>query len=260
MPKGIFDSWAYIIWYAFYLVLFSFLTFGAIIPLYALLLFLGFLPVAEKLWRWVSGIRPLRLRAEKERLIPLFEEVYFSYLKEEKETTAKNIKLYVQETMNINAFAFGHETMVLTKGSIDLLSDDALKGLIAHELAHFHNYDTRRALFAYITNLPFSLFMQKLRQIDSSISGVLRFFFNIFFTFFRLIEFIGDLILMHHSRQSEYQADDLAFKWGFGEELAGVLIQIYQISMEKPKSIREMIKATHPHVTKRIERLEDTLY
>jgi len=256
MPKGIFDSWAYVIWYAFYVVLFSLLTFGAIIPLYILLLFLGFLPVSEQLWRWVSGIRPLRIRAEKMRLLPLFEEVYEAYLQEEKETKAKNIRLYVQESMNINAFAFGRGTLVLTKGSIDLLSDEALKGLIAHELAHFHNYDTRRALFAYIINLPFSLFMQKLRQVDSSLSVVLRLAFNIFFAFFRFIEFIGDLILMHRSRKSEYQADALALSWGFGEELAGVLIQLYQISMEKPKSVKEMLRATHPHITKRIERLE----
>jgi len=260
MPKGIFDSWAYVIWYAFYLGLFSLLTLGAIIPLYMLLLFMGFLPVSERLWRWVSGIRPLRLRAEKMRLIPLFEEVYDAYLKEEKETRAKKIKLHIQESMSINAFAFGRETLVLTKVSIDLLSDEALKGLMAHELAHFHNYHTRRALFAYIINLPFSLLMTKLRKIDSSLSGFLRFFFNIFFAVFRLIEFAGDLILMHHSRKQEFRADMSAMSWGFGEELTGVLIQLYQISMEKPKSVKEMLKATHPHITKRIERLETVLY
>ena len=39
----------------------------------------------------------------------------------------KNIKLYVQENMDINAFAFGKSTLVLTKGSLELLDDDGLK-------------------------------------------------------------------------------------------------------------------------------------
>jgi len=213
--------------------------------------------VSERLWRWVSGIRPLRIRAEKERLIPLFEEVYSAYPKNRKRNHTRNIKLYIQESMSINAFAFGRETLVLTKGSIDLLSDEALKGLIAHELGHFHNYDTMGALFAYVANLPMSLLMKKLRQKDSTLNdGLIKFLFSIIYSFFRLIEFTSDLIIMHHSRKQEYKADMLALKCGYGEELAGVLIQLYQISMEKPKSIGEMIRSTHPPITKRIERLE----
>jgi len=47
-----------------------------------------------------------------------------------------------------------------------------------------------------------------------------------------------------------------ALECGYGMELAEVLTQIYQVSMEKPKSVKEMMRATHPHVTKRVERLE----
>jgi len=200
--------------------------------------------------------------SEKARLIPLFEAVYTDYYWRESDIKhTQNIRLYIQESMSINAFAFGRETMVLTKGSIDLLSDADLKGLMAHELAHFHNYDSMRALFAYVANLPMSLLMKKLHQIDSSLeNGFLRFFFKIIFWFFRLIEFTGELIIMYHSREQEYKADMYGLKWGYGEELARVLIHIYQISMERPKSIREMIKATHPPITKRIERLEQYLY
>jgi len=249
-----------LIWYAFYFVLFSILTVGLIIPFYVIFLLIALMPVSENLWRWVNGIRPLRLASEKERLTPLLEEVYESYLKKVTKSHAKRVGLFIQESMSINAFAFGRETLVLTKGSIDLLSDEALKGLIAHELAHFHNHDTKRALFAYVANFPMSFLMKKLRQIDSTLKdGLFRFLFGIIFGFFRLMEFIGDLILMHHSRQQEYKADALALRYGYGEELAGVLIQLYQISMEKPKSVGEMLKATHAPITKRIERLESSL-
>jgi len=262
MSKKIFGSWSYLIWYLFYLGLFGVLTAGAIIPLYIIFFLIAFLPASEQLWRWVSGVRPLRIRAEKERLIPLFREVCNSYAMVEEETThTRNVKLYIQESMSINAFAFGRETLVLTKGSIDLLSDEALKGIITHELGHFHNYDTGRALFAYVANFPIALIMKKLRQINNALdTGMVKFLLNVVFLFFLLVEFIGDLILMHHIREQEYQADMLALKWGYGEELAGALIQLYQISMEKPKSIKEMIKATHPPITKRIERLETALY
>jgi len=249
------------IWYAFYFILFSILTVGLIIPFYVIFLLIAFSPASEKLWRWVNGIRPLRLASEKERLTPLLEEVYKAYSKKVKKKNAKNAKLFIQESMSINAFAFGNETLVLTKGSLDLLSDDALKGLIAHELAHFHCLDTKWALFAYVANFPMSFLMKKLRQIDSTLKdGLLRFLFGIIFGFFRLMEFIGDLVLMYHSRKREYEADALALIYGYGEELAGVLIQLYQISMEKPKSVGEMLKATHPAITKRVEKLEAILY
>ena len=266
MLKGIFSSWSYLIWYAFYFLLFSLITAGFIIPFYILFLFLAFLPLSEQLWRWATGIRPLRLMAEKERLNPIFQDVYNAYsyavyAKEGKITHAQNLKLYIQETMNINAFAFGRETLVLTKGSIDLLDDEALKGLIAHEIAHFHNHDTTGALFSYVANFPISILMKKLRKINSTLEdGFIRFFFNIIYGFFRAIEFLGDLILMHHSRKREYKADMFALKFGYGKELAEVLIQLYQISMEKPQTIGEMMRATHPPITKRIERLEVTLY
>jgi len=257
MLKGIFGSWSYFIWYVFYFIVFVTMTGGAIIPIYIIFFLIAFLPASERLWRWVSGVRPLRIRAEKERLMPLFEEIYNAYVEKEKATHTRKIKLYIQESMTINAFAFGRETLVLTKGSIDLLNDEALKGMIAHELGHFHNSDTKWALFAYVANFPITILLKKLRKINNGLdTGLFKFVFNVAFIFFLLVEFIGDLILMHNSREQEYQSDMLAMKWGYGEELAGALIQLYQISMEKPKSVGEMIKATHPPITKRIERLE----
>ena len=257
MLKSIFNSWSYLVWYAFYFILLTVLTAGGIIPTYIILFILAFRPVSERLWRWVTGIRPLRIKAEKERLLPLFEEVYTSYAEKENSTHTRKIKLYIQESMSIGAFAFGRETLVLTKGSIDLLSDDALKGLIAHELAHFHNYDTMAILFSYVANFPISFLIKKLRQVDSTLNdGFIKFLFSIIYALFRLLEFISDLIIMHQRRKSEYQADFCALRWGYGEELTGALIQMYQISMEKPKSIGDMVRGTHPPITKRIERLE----
>jgi len=220
------------------------------------------------------GVRPLRLNQEKERLLPLFEEVYTKAKKKPRKNAKEiynplpsniNIKLYIQESMDINAFAFGRSTLVLTKGSTLLLNDDNLKGLIAHELGHFANRDTFYALCASIANLPMSLSLRLLsiartKMEESGKSSlavrVVRGFIDMFYYGFKGVEFVGDLIIMHSRRRSEYEADLYAHKLKYGAELAEVLTQIYQISMEKPKSVGEMVRASHPHLTKRVERLE----
>ena len=80
-------------------------------------------------------------------------------------TLSMNIKLYIQEDMDINAFAFGRETLVLTRGSLELLNDDGIKGLIAHELGHFSHYDTIVQLFAAVGNFYISLLTRIIYQI-----------------------------------------------------------------------------------------------
>ncbi|MCP3682970.1 MAG: zinc metalloprotease HtpX [bacterium] len=55
-------------------------------------------------------------------------------------------KVYILPSENANAFATGrspsHAAVACTKGIMDLLSDDELKGVIAHEVAHIKNRDT----------------------------------------------------------------------------------------------------------------------
>ena len=213
-------------------------------------------------------MRPLRLRSEKERLGALFDEVYRHSRKVDK-TLPRQIELYIQESMDINAFAFGKSTLILTKGSIDLLSDDDIKGLIAHELGHFSNRDTMFALIATVANLPMTFTLMllsraKLKMDEASKESItvkiFKGFFDTVYYIFKAIEFIGDLILMSNRRENEYKADMYALECGYGVELADVLTEIYQVSMEKPRSVKELVKSTHPHITKRIERLEGELY
>ncbi|PKN00663.1 MAG: protease HtpX [Elusimicrobia bacterium HGW-Elusimicrobia-1] len=55
-------------------------------------------------------------------------------------------KLYVMETQMPNAFATGRNpsnaAVAVTRGIVSLLSDEELKGVMAHELAHIRNRDT----------------------------------------------------------------------------------------------------------------------
>lgn len=247
---------AYVAWYLFYLFLFL-----PLFPLYIITTIIAFSPLAEKLWRRVSGIRPLRLKSEKDRLHPLFHEVYMGAYNANPDFRLI-VNLYIKEDMSINAFAFGKSTLVLTRGSIELLNDDCLKGLMAHELGHFAHHDTEAVLLMAVSNFFMSLFFGKLTDfINRHDSGFLVGVVKVLFYYpLKVINFIGELILMRKSRQNEYQADIFALGSGFGKELNGALIQLYSIAIEKPKSVKEQMKSSHPHITLRIEQLEKIIY
>jgi len=267
MQELIKRNWIYIVWLSFYVILFSVITNGIALLFYIVSVPLAFSPIAESLWRKVSGIRPLRIRLEKDRLLPLFKEVYLETAKNNP-NLSKAINLYIQENMDINAFAFGRRTLVITRGSIELLSDEGLKGLMAHELGHFANNDTVMSLLAIIANFPLSIIIKIAANFKDHfdkeakggiVMGAFKIIYDTIYYFFTGLKFIGDLILMRSSRQSEFSADNFAYENGFGKDLTDVLIEIYKVSIDKPKSVKEQLKSTHPPITIRIERLEKVI-
>jgi len=261
---------AYVAWFLYYFILISVATVGIAIPFYVVTVILAFTPLAERLWRWASGVRPLRLKSEKDRLLPLFKEVYTGAF-EANSTLSKGIRLYIKEDMTINAFAFGKSTLVLTRGALELLNDDCLKGLIAHEFGHFSYRHTEALLLATVSNFYVSFIISKLTDLKNRLDletrnkdGIVTAFFkgiiDIAYYLWKATDFIGELIIMHRSRQNEYLADQFAIMSGFNKELNDVLLEIYGVSISKPQSVKEQLKNTHPHITLRIERLEQALY
>src|SRR5258708_34197026 len=75
---------------------------------------------------------------------------FFFYTVAENLSLAEGIpkpKLYIIEDSATNAFATGrdpeHAAVVATRGLLDKLNRTELEGVIAHELSHVRNYDTR---------------------------------------------------------------------------------------------------------------------
>jgi len=64
-------------------------------------------------------------------------------------------KVMILETDALNAFAtgnkIGHGTIVVTRGLLDTLSRDELQGVVAHEMAHLANLDTRYMVIVGVT-------------------------------------------------------------------------------------------------------------
>lgn len=80
---------------------------------------------------------PLRkpVRAEEVRLKVAFEEV------RERAKYARPVKLRVEDSKKWNAFASGFQTIAISRGLLASLSDEELKGVLAHELGHLESYD-----------------------------------------------------------------------------------------------------------------------
>ena len=92
---------------------------------------------SDKTALWSSGAQPVS-REQLPRLYAVMERL----------AAKSNIpvpKLYVVPEAAPNAFATGrnprHASVAVTEGLLQLMNDDELEGVIAHELSHVRNYD-----------------------------------------------------------------------------------------------------------------------
>ena len=146
-------------------------------------------------------------------------------------------KVYVVEDPSPNAFATGrdpkHAAVAATTGILEKLSKSELEGVIAHELSHVGNYDTR--LMAVVSILVGSLailadvFMRSMwfssgdsdRRSNNQIFLVLGIIFAI------LAPIAATLIQLAVSRKREYLADASgALLTRYPDGLADALIKI----------------------------------
>jgi heat shock protein HtpX len=92
---------------------------------------------SDKIALWSSGAQPVS-REELPRLYEVMERL----------AAKANLpvpKLYIVPEAAPNAFATGrnprHASVAVTQGLLQLMNDDELEGVIAHELSHVRNYD-----------------------------------------------------------------------------------------------------------------------
>ena len=92
---------------------------------------------SDKIALWSSGAQPVT-REQLPRLYAVMERL----------AAKANLplpKLYVVPDAAPNAFATGrnprHASVAVTQGLLELMNDDELEGVIAHELSHVRNYD-----------------------------------------------------------------------------------------------------------------------
>jgi len=127
-------------------------------------------------------------------------------------------KLYVIDSPAFNAFATGrdpqHAALAVTQGLLDNLNRTELEGVIAHELSHIRNYDTRLMTIvailvgsiAMVLNWSWRVSWHKSSdQSDSKEANAIIMIIGIIFII--LAPIIAQLIQLAISRRREFYAD-----------------------------------------------------
>ena len=262
------NNWLYIIWFLFYFMM-SWIILGAtaqsfiiVFISYVVSIAIALSPMGEAILRLTNGVRKIETKKEKEYLLPIYEDVY---------TEAMNIfpnlrtdiELCIVDVLYINAFALGRKTVALTRGAINNLSEEELKGFIAHELGHILHGDTKALLFTVVGNGIFTILTVVLQIIVNIFTSRRGYWTLIIRLIFQLILWylvnLGQVILSINSRKNEYRADEFAFEIGQGENLKEALYLLQNIAMSENRKLLEKLKSSHPHIAKRIGRLENLL-
>ncbi len=239
------------------------LMFGALIWY---IVFIAFISsnIAEKVLRYASSARKIATNTEKERLIPLFKEVYTQAFRNNK-CIGRKIKPYIVDSMEVNAFIIGRNTLVITRGAIETFNDEELKGVMAHEFGHINHYDGQITLLVtFCTTIFLWLFigasfvfrlLEKLFENNfiGDLLGIIR---QVFESVVKFVLFIWTLIISGGSRNKEYKADMYTKSIGYGEQLKSALYILYDMEISDKKGLMQNLKRTHPILAYRIERLE----
>ncbi|MCM8816162.1 MAG: zinc metalloprotease HtpX [Candidatus Omnitrophica bacterium] len=193
--------------------------------------------------------------------------------------------IYIIPSQSPNAFATGrdpyHSSVAFTQGILDLLDENELKGVIAHEISHIKNRDI---LIATISATIASAIMMIARMIqfaamfgggrDSERGGNI---FSVFamLAFAILMPIVATMINLAISRNREYLADETGAKlihnpFALAKALRKLAMGVSAVPMNEvnpstshlfvvnPFSSKSFLTlfSTHPPIEERIKRLE----
>ena len=160
-------------------------------------------------------------------------------------------KVYIMKTDAPNAFATGrdpkHAVVCVTQGLLDRLNKAELEGVLAHELSHVKNYDTRlMAVVAVLVGavvIMANLFQNQLwwggfrRSNDREDNGNIQLIFLAIAILFAILSpIIATLIQLALSRKREYLADASgAYLTRYPEGLASALEKIEKYKQPIPQ-------------------------
>jgi heat shock protein HtpX len=189
-------------------------------------------------------------------------------------------KVYIMNDPSPNAFATGrdpkHSSVCATSGLLDMMDDQELQGVLAHELSHVKNYDIRVSMVAFALTAIISLLADIMLRLtwfgggDNEENNQLFFALGIIAAI--LAPIVATMIQLAVSRQREYLADATgALTTRYPEGLASALQKIKQsgsvakvqntatahlffVNPLKGHSLANLF-STHPPIDDRIKRL-----
>ena len=222
----------------------------------------------ERFLRALESVRRVATQTEKQRLLPLFWEVYSEVCKKEKYISRK-IKLYIVDSVEVNAFIIGRNTVAITRGAINTFDDEQIKGLFAHEFAHLVHCDGQiTILLSFCSSLILYplIFLQciffaiaTLGKSGGFISNIFNFLQWVAGLAVNIVVFIWTLITSGGSRKKEYMADNYAITLGYGVQLKSALYKLYEMQVSDKMPLIKRLQQSHPVLAYRIEKLEEVI-
>ncbi|WP_416150694.1 zinc metalloprotease HtpX [Salipaludibacillus sp. HK11] len=240
-------------------------VFGTLVYLFSLSVALS--PAGEWILRLQQGCKQIVRQEHKDRLMPLFEEVY-DKAKELDPNLPDDIQLFMSKDKTPNAFATGRKTICVTKGFLDY-SDEQIKATLAHEFGHLSNKDTDLVLIIAVGNMIvtgifilYRIFFVVAGIMASIMSrsistAIITFFVDVLLVAMMWIwTKIGIALVMHSSRQNEYLADEFAYNCGYGNDLTYVLDSFNDFETGETKGLWANLVSSHPDPDDRIANLQ----
>ena len=174
-------------------------------------------------------------------------------------------KLRVRDDPTLNAFALGRDMITVHTGLLQLPFDQ-LTGIMAHEVGHIENGDTRVGLVTYGMNLVGTLMVRILVWVQRIVAllsfiplagwvaGIVSWVLFGIITFINLLLHMPQfLVTQFLSRQHEYAADRFACELGFGVGLHNGLLTISQ--GEQKMGFFSRLASSHPATAARLQRI-----
>ncbi len=257
--------------------------------IYIFCVFIALSPFGEWIARLTHGCKKIKDKELLSRLEPLFNEVYSRAInKQTAYNISSNIKLYICDDKEANAFALGRRTICITTGLLQL-PDVQIKGIIGHEMGHLANHDTDLVMLITVGNflvssivLVIKLIILLFRIVPSLIGfivGDYGFHFATAVTSILTIIFIntilwiwtkiGVLLVMKSSRKQEYAADCFSCELGYAYPLLAFFKEMDSVAatqkvgffamLSKKLNLFALLNSSHPPMKKRIAAIDATL-
>lgn len=216
---------------------------------------------AQRIMLWLFGAR----KAKGDELTAIEDALFL--VCERTGTTTDDFNLYVQDEEYANAAAFGDNHIIVTRPLLKTVDTEELAGILAHEVGHLYNGDTRiLSLLACMgffgeTALNILCFVTRVCcwlswvPIINIAAAILSWIIVIATALVQFIVYVpANLIMLFFSRQDEYDADRFACEIGLARELYdGLDIMCLD---EKRTGFCQNLWSTHPVTKKRLERIQ----
>jgi heat shock protein HtpX len=262
-------------------------TFFFSLPIYwgmlvGLLLYIGSVsialsPIGEWLLRRQTGCTKIEDLQVINRLEPIFSEVYYK-AKQKNPSISDDVRLFINDDAAPNAFATGRKTVCVTKGLL-YMSDEEIKGTLAHEFGHLSHKDVDRLLVVQVGNTVITavcvmiqvaaVIFDILVRISSILFGgdegifvyimsaISRFItVTLVSLFMKLWTMLGIALCMKTSRNNEYLADSFSTSLGYGQ---GLIDTLSQLGGAKPKGLFASLASSHPDNQSRIMKIREQM-